>query len=220
MTARDEVLARIRQANAAAGGAAHAPGGRRVERTLPDATASGTGRALDLLADRLIDYRARSAAHRPDGLATEVAAALADRGARRVVMPPGLDPALLGQRGRRGHGRRPAGGPEPRAELDGMDGVVTGAAVAIAETGTIVLDASPGQGRRALTLVPDYHLCMVDADQVVAARPRSRGPAAATRTARSPGSAARPPPATSNSSASKACTAPARWSSSAASGTR
>jgi L-lactate dehydrogenase complex protein LldG len=44
---------------------------------------------------------------------------------------------------------------------------VTGAAVAIAETGTIVLDGSPGQGRRAVTLVPDYHLCVVRADQVV-----------------------------------------------------
>ena len=53
------------------------------------------------------------------------------------------------------------------AELDAFDGVITGAAAAIAETGTIVLDGSPGQGRRAVTLVPDYHLCIVSADQVV-----------------------------------------------------
>jgi L-lactate dehydrogenase complex protein LldG len=51
--------------------------------------------------------------------------------------------------------------------LDALDGVVTGAAVAIAETGTIVLDSSPGQGTRAVTLVPDYHLCIVHAEQVV-----------------------------------------------------
>ena len=53
------------------------------------------------------------------------------------------------------------------AELDRYDGVVSRAAVAIAETGTIVLDGSPGQGRRAITLVPDYHLCVVEASQVV-----------------------------------------------------
>ncbi|HEY7324728.1 MAG TPA: LUD domain-containing protein, partial [Streptosporangiaceae bacterium] len=53
------------------------------------------------------------------------------------------------------------------AELDSYDGVVSRAAVAIAETGTIVLDGSPGQGRRAITLVPDYHLCVVEASQVV-----------------------------------------------------
>jgi L-lactate dehydrogenase complex protein LldG len=52
-------------------------------------------------------------------------------------------------------------------DLDALDGVVTGAAVAVAETGTIVLTGSPDQGRRAITLVPDYHLCIVRADQVV-----------------------------------------------------
>jgi len=52
-------------------------------------------------------------------------------------------------------------------DLDGTDGVITAAAVAIAETGTIILDGSPDQGRRAISLVPDYHLCIVRADQVV-----------------------------------------------------
>ena len=53
-------------------------------------------------------------------------------------------------------------------DLDALDGVVTRATVGIAETGTIVLDHGPGQGRRALTLVPDLHVCVVDVDQVVA----------------------------------------------------
>jgi L-lactate dehydrogenase complex protein LldG len=52
-------------------------------------------------------------------------------------------------------------------ELDGVDAVVTGAAAAIAVTGTIVLDHTAGQGRRALTLVPDLHVCVVTEDQVV-----------------------------------------------------
>ena len=67
------------------------------------------------------------------------------------------------------------------AELDALDAVVTRAPLGIAETGTIVLDHGPGQGRRAITLVPDLHVCIVAADQVVAdvpdavaaARPRA-----------------------------------------------
>jgi len=58
-------------------------------------------------------------------------------------------------------------------QLDAADGVVTGCAVAIAETGTIVLDGGQAQGRRALTLVPDYHLCVVRADQIVGIVPEA-----------------------------------------------
>jgi L-lactate dehydrogenase complex protein LldG len=117
---------------------------------------------LDLLADRLTDYRAIVQRTDPDGLAQEVAAALVRRGARRVAVPPGLElPGLpAGVQTVTGDGLAPQ-------QLDALDGVVTGAAVAIAETGTIVLDASPEQGTRAVTLVPDYHLCIVHADQVV-----------------------------------------------------
>jgi L-lactate dehydrogenase complex protein LldG len=57
------------------------------------------------------------------------------------------------------------------AQLDGVDAVVTGCAVAIAETGTVVLDAGPDQGRRLVTLVPDHHVCVVAAEQIVATVP-------------------------------------------------
>ena len=179
MTARDEVLARIRQANAAAGVSRCGPGPARER---PAYRAHGerdlAGR-LDLLADRLTDYRATVRRCAPDGLAAEVAAALADRGARRVVVPPGLDPALLAAADAEVtvDGQPEILGP---AALDAMDAVVTGAAVAIAETGTIVLDASPAQGRRAITLVPDYHLCIVHADQVVELVPEAVAQLAAT----------------------------------------
>jgi len=99
---------------------------------------------------------------------TEVREALEQRGARRVVVPAGLDLAAL-----------PAGTEIvvddglPAAALDAVDGVITAAAVAIAETGTIVLDGSPDQGRRALSLVPDYHVCIVRAEQVVALVPEA-----------------------------------------------
>jgi L-lactate dehydrogenase complex protein LldG len=99
---------------------------------------------------------------------TAVGEALEQRGARRIVVPAGLDLTGL-----------PAGtvivaddGLSPAA-LDAVDGVITGAAVAIAETGTIVLDGSLGQGRRAVSLVPDYHLCIVRAEQVVALVPEA-----------------------------------------------
>jgi L-lactate dehydrogenase complex protein LldG len=60
-------------------------------------------------------------------------------------------------------------------ELDALDAVATTCTVAIAETGTIVLDAGPGQGRRALTLVPDHHVVVVRAEQVVAGVPHALG---------------------------------------------
>jgi L-lactate dehydrogenase complex protein LldG len=90
-----------------------------------------------------------------------IAAALRDRGVQNLVVPADLarwgtvDEALS------------------TAELDGFDGVLTGATVAVAETGTIVLDGSPDQGRRAITLVPDYHLCVVRVAQVVQTVPEA-----------------------------------------------
>ena len=169
MTAREEVLARIRTAlgGTALGGTA-APGSDAVPlgyRTRGEL--DGTVH-LDLLAERLRDYGCTVRRAAPGQVMTAVGEALAQRGARRVVVPPGLDLAGL-----------PAGVDATvddclsPAALDAVDGVITGAAVAVAETGTIVLDGSPGQGRRALSLVPDYHVCIVRAEQVVALVPEA-----------------------------------------------
>jgi L-lactate dehydrogenase complex protein LldG len=159
VTDRDEILARIRSA---LGGSRPADPGRAAGPPFRTAGELAGEPLLDLLAERLADYRAVVGRASQAGLAAAVAGALTRRGARRVVVPPGLDlPALPG-----GIVTVPDDGLSP-AELDGFDAVLTGAAVAIAETGTIVLDASPDQGRRAITLVPDYHLCIVHAAQVV-----------------------------------------------------
>ena len=118
---------------------------------------------LDLLAGRLTDYRALVHRATPATLADEISAALRRRQARRVVVPPALRLPLPD------FVTATADTPPflSAAELDAFDGVITRAAVAIAETGTIVLDGSPDQGRRAISLVPDYHLCVVEAGQVV-----------------------------------------------------
>jgi L-lactate dehydrogenase complex protein LldG len=176
--ARDEVLARIRTALASPAPASSAPGspapegeapaGDPVPRAYRISGDLGTAQLLDLLAERLRDYGCTVRRTAPSQLMTAVGEALGQRGARRIVVPAGLDLTGL-----------PAGtvivaddGLSPAA-LDAVDGVITGAAVAIAETGTLVLDGSPGQGRRAVSLVPDYHLCIVRAEQVVALVPEA-----------------------------------------------
>jgi len=130
---------------------------------------------VDLFAERAADYRAVVERVPVSGLAPAVARVLTARAAAaraavpdgRFAVPDGLPAEWLAE--------VPAGialaSDVPSlsaADLDQTAGVVTGCAVAIAETGTIVLDHGPGQGRRALTLVPDFHLVIVRADQVAA----------------------------------------------------
>ena len=163
--ARDEVLGRIRTALGDPAPAAGADGARparyRTEAGL------GTAELLDRLAERLTDYRATVRRAVAGEVAAVIAAALAGRGARRLVIPPGLElPPLDGVELVVDDGLS-------ARELDGFDGVITAAAVAIAETGTIILDGSAGQGRRALSLIPDYHLCLVQAGQVVGLVPEA-----------------------------------------------
>ncbi|MGJ3558432.1 LutC/YkgG family protein [Streptomyces sp. INA 01156] len=123
---------------------------------------------MDLLAENLADYRA--IVHRTDaaGLAGTVAGLLSARGASSVLVPPGLDEAWLARTGVTRVADRAESTPH---ELDRVDSVVTACAVAVAETGTIVLDGSPDQGRRRITLVPDHHICVVRAAQVVPSVP-------------------------------------------------
>jgi L-lactate dehydrogenase complex protein LldG len=116
---------------------------------------------LDLLAERIEDYRATVTRCTEDRVEETVARLLDGSGA---IVPPGLPWRVLDAVPDTGQGA---------AELDRVDAVVTAARVAIAVTGTIVLDHQPDQGRRALTLVPDTHVCVVRAEQVVETVPEA-----------------------------------------------
>jgi L-lactate dehydrogenase complex protein LldG len=154
MSARDEVLGRIRTALGEPRPEVVVPRGYRTTDDRPPAE------LLDVLTDRLEDYRATVLRCAPDAVAATVAAALeAGLGAgwapADVVVAPGV-PAVW----------RPDG----VTEDDGRPAVV---AVAVAETGTLVLDGGPLSGRRALSLLPDCLVCVVEAGQVVGGVPEA-----------------------------------------------
>ena len=148
MTARDQVLASVRRALAEA---PSAPVASRAYRDQP----TPDGDLVALFAQRVSDYKATVVRCGPDEVAAAVAAAL--DGARPVV-PDGLPWPM--------EGAIPDTG-QVSSELDVAEAVVTTATVGIAVTGTIVLDHGPGQGRRALSLVPDLHVCVIRTDQIV-----------------------------------------------------
>ena len=158
--ARAAILARIRDAYP------DPPAAVAVPRDYARSLASDLD-VVELFAERVADYRATVHRVAAGELADVVAEVLARRSARRLVVPAGVPQAWLVA--------AMAAGLEPladdpalsKAELDAADGVITGCAVAIAETGTIVLDAGDAQGRRSLSLLPDYHLCVVEAGRIV-----------------------------------------------------
>ncbi|MEV8632655.1 LUD domain-containing protein [Streptosporangium sp. NPDC051023] len=158
---RELILSRIRAAVAAAPDVEIT---RAYRTSRPSQDRAGV---VELFAERVADYRAVVHVVDEDGVATTIGTALALRGVTRPIVPAGLPGEWMPAEALTDD---PVLGP---AELDAAGGVVTGCAVAIAETGTIVLDTGPGQGRRALTLVPDYHLCVVRAGQIVAGVPQA-----------------------------------------------
>ncbi|MER7108632.1 LutC/YkgG family protein [Streptomyces sp. NPDC000229] len=164
---RERVLDRIRQALAATPPAPEPARGYLTTHT-PDAPVT----IVDLLHENLADYRATVHRTTETELPDLVAELLDRHHAHTVAVPPGLPAAWLSATTAEQH--HDADATLTPHELDTTDAVVTGCALAIAETGTIVLDGGPGQGRRALTLVPDLHVCVVRAkDQVVASVPQA-----------------------------------------------
>jgi L-lactate dehydrogenase complex protein LldG len=180
VNAREEILARIAEAHRAA-----PPPNLRYEdisreyRTTSD---SSTSVLTELLIDRLVDYRALVRQCSEDDLGTTIAQALAERGADTIVAAAGLDPSWTANLSVAVLTDAVSSGDQLSvSQLEAVDGVITSCAVAIAETGTLILDGSPGQGRRVLTLIPDYHLCVVVPDQIVADVPQALARLEATR---------------------------------------
>lgn len=183
MSAREEVLRRVRSALQDSAPALPVPRDYARAGTCPP----GAPELVERFVDRLIDYKAgvhrTSAADLPATVAAAVAAGLARAardlgGARPVaVVPSGLPVEWLAAADL---DVRP-GEALTALELDRVDLVLTACAVAVAETGTIVLDASPDQGPRALSLVPDVHVCVVRAAQLVASVPEAVARLTATR---------------------------------------
>jgi len=158
VNARDEILARLRSALADAPAAEPVPRdyGRHLD-----------GDLVELLIDRLIDYKARVHESVDEALA----------GIETLLVPEDVPAAWLTSY----NGKTVVDQHRSVEELDQVDAVLTGCAVAIAETGTIVLDAGPAQGRRAITLVPDRHVVVVRVDQIVGRVPEALPRLAPTR---------------------------------------
>jgi L-lactate dehydrogenase complex protein LldG len=153
VSARAEILASVRAALAGASAAPEVPRGYSSH--------APAGGLLDLFAERVADYRARVVRCAGNEVPERIAAAL---DGTRVVVPPDLPWEVPGAVADAGF---------TALELDVVEAVVTAAAVGIAETGTVVLDHAVGQGRRALSLVPDLHVLVVRSDQVVADVPQA-----------------------------------------------
>jgi L-lactate dehydrogenase complex protein LldG len=165
VSAREEVLARLRAALAGAPPSVPAPGPVPHRQ---DDRPPGHPELIELLRERLVDYRAQVHRVAPPQVAETVAGILAAAGAGTVVVPAGLlaewRPATV---------EVVVDEDLPATRLAELDAVLTGAAVAVAETGTIILDAGADQGRRAVSLLPDLHVCVVRSEQVVGTVPEA-----------------------------------------------
>jgi L-lactate dehydrogenase complex protein LldG len=159
VSARGEILARVREAIAPAPAAAP---------ELPREYRTHTGDGIDTFIACLRHYQVQTRRIPGSELAHTIGTTLRERGAHRIVAPEGIPRDWL-------MGLEPLRDTPPLNPhtLDGADAVVTTCAVAIAQTGTIVLDGSAGMGRRALSLVPDYHLCVVRSDQIAGSVPEA-----------------------------------------------
>ncbi|WP_328301948.1 LUD domain-containing protein [Streptomyces sp. NBC_00435] len=153
MSAKDLILARIRRA---------------LPEPRPDSAiprdylqvhgARTPAETVDLLAANLTEYRAKVHRVDEDGITMLLMRLLAERGSESVLVPAGLPPHWTAAVDPTRIQDRAA---STTYQLDAVDSVVTGCTLAIAETGTIVLDGGPGQGRRRITLIPDHHICVV-----------------------------------------------------------
>lgn len=157
MTAREEIFGRVRAAI-----------GRQPSNDIPREYRQTTQDGVEQFLERLAHYDARAIHTTESDLEATVQTTLEQRDARNVIAPAGVPAGWLTT-------VNPIKDTPPldNDALDAVDGVVTTCALAIAQTGTIVLDGGPGMGRRALSLLPDYHLCVVQIHQIVPSVPEA-----------------------------------------------
>jgi L-lactate dehydrogenase complex protein LldG len=166
-SARDEILGRVRTALRDVP-QQETPADVTVQRRYRMASDTPHAELVEQFAGRVAEYKATVRQITHDELPAAIASALHARGVRRLVVPADLPDSWApdGVELLRDDGLS-------YDQLDHADGVLTGCALGIAQTGTIVLDGGPQQGRRAITLLPDYHLCVVRAEQVVGLVPEA-----------------------------------------------
>lgn len=168
--AREEILRRVRRSTRDVP-EAERPEDVPVERGYRKTDDAPRAEIVEQFAERAAEYKAKVSRVSEAELPGAIEQALKARGVEKLVVPSGLPEAWLP---RSVEVLRDGGGAHlTNDELDRSDGVLTGCALGIAQTGTIVLDAGEAQGRRALTLLPDYHLCVVREDQVVGLVPEA-----------------------------------------------
>lgn len=173
MSAKEEILERLRSALTAPGQESRAQQEipRRYQRADDkQETSTDPAKVRDVLVQRLEEYRAHVRRTTEAGLASAIAEALGEE--RRVIVPPGLPEDWLAELPADVTRAVDDGSAGPR-ELDAVDAAITGAHTAVALTGTVILRADDLGGRRAITLVPDHHIAVVGADQVVLGVPRA-----------------------------------------------
>lgn len=139
-----------------------------ISRTYTRSSAADEHARLDLFTERLLEYDARVYRSNREGITLTVAEILDVRAKRSLAVPAGIPAAWLPE----GFGFAVAD-TWSNGQLDRIEGTLSACTVAIAETGTIVLQNSEGQGTRSLSLVPDYLLCVVFAEQIVATVPEA-----------------------------------------------
>ena len=169
-SAREEILRRVRRATHDVS-KDERPEDVPVERGYRKQDDAPRNEIVERFAERVAEYEATVHRVNECDLPREVAEALERRGVRKLVVPARLPEGWVPEGVETLHDA--ARSPLSNEELDRSDGVLTGCSLGIAQTGTIVLDAGEGQGRRALTLLPDYHLCVVREDQVVGLVPEA-----------------------------------------------
>ncbi|HEU5352453.1 MAG TPA: LUD domain-containing protein [Terracidiphilus sp.] len=179
-SSRTLILERIRVARRAAQPAPYA----NLPRPYIRVGSLRSGARLQLLMERLREYGAEVTGCAPDAIPQAIAASIAHSGHRRIVAPPGLPAEWLAPGAHRGTHPGTDPGTDPNVyvewlidhnlsidQIESCHGVVTACSAAVADSGTIVLHHSATEGRRVLSLLPDWHLCVLRASQVVETLP-------------------------------------------------